>query len=155
MGVRDPHKSLGMPAEGFKGHEATDGSLLGKGLWQKQEQKLCSRKEIMCMHHCSMQPSSIAWQNSGRIVKSSSQSRKKRGSSCTKKSEEIKHRTERCAEADGYRCVRCGKGSEYMKMRGKCTGPKVLSKSLEKWRTRHLGGHDLVRGMDRQGEVLA
>ena len=72
-----------------------------------------------------------------------------------KKSEEMKHRTERCTEADRYRCVRCGKGSEYMKMPGKCTGPKVLSKSLEKWRTRHLGGHDLVRRMDRQGEVLA
>ena len=71
-----------------------------------------------------------------------------------KKSEETKHRTEWCAEADSYRCMRCGRGSKYMKMQGKCTGPKFLSKILEKWRRRHLGGHDLVRRMNRQGEVL-
>ena len=66
-----------------------------------------------------------------------------------KKSEETKHRTEWCAEADKYRCMRCGRGSKYMKMPRKCTGPKLFSK-----RRRHLGGHDLVRRMDRQGEVL-
>ena len=31
---------------------------------------------------------------------------------------------------------------------------KILVQKLGKWRTRHLGGHDLVRRMDRQGEVL-
>ena len=41
-----------------------------------------------------------------------------------------------------------------MKIPGKCTGPKFLSESTETWRRRHLGGHDLVRRMDRQGEVL-
>ena len=41
-----------------------------------------------------------------------------------------------------------------MKMPGKCTGPKFLSKSFRKWGRRFLGGHDLVRRMDRQGEVL-
>ena len=41
-----------------------------------------------------------------------------------------------------------------MKLPGRCTGPKFLSKSLGKWRRRHLGGHDLVRRMDRQCEVL-
>ena len=41
-----------------------------------------------------------------------------------------------------------------MKMPGKCTGPKYLSKQLGKRRERHLGGHDLVRRVDRQGEVL-
>ena len=30
----------------------------------------------------------------------------------------------------------------------------ILVKKLGKWRRRHLGGHDLVRRMDRQGEVL-
>ena len=59
-----------------------------------------------------------------------------------------------CAEAGRYRCMRCGRGSKNMKMPGRCTGPKFLSKSLGKWRRRHLGGHDLVRRMDRQGEVL-
>ena len=33
-------------------------------------------------------------------------------------------------------------------------GPRFLSKKLEKWRRRHLGGRDLVRRMDRQGDVL-
>ena len=41
-----------------------------------------------------------------------------------------------------------------MKMPGKCTGPKILVKKFEKWRRRHLGGHDLVRSIDRLGEVL-
>ena len=31
---------------------------------------------------------------------------------------------------------------------------KILVKKLEKWERRHLGGHDLVRRMDRQGEVM-
>ena len=41
-----------------------------------------------------------------------------------------------------------------MKVPGKCTGPKYLSICFGKWKKRHLGGHDLVRRMDRQGEVL-
>ena len=48
-----------------------------------------------------------------------------------KKSENMKHRTEWFAEADRYRCMRCGRGSKDMKMPGKCTGPKLLSKSME------------------------
>ena len=34
--------------------------------------------------------------------------------------EGMKHRTEWCAEAD--RCVRCGRGSKYIKMPGRCIG---------------------------------
>ena len=71
-----------------------------------------------------------------------------------KKSEKTMYRTEWCAEANKYRCMRCGRGRKYMKMSGKCAGPKLLPKSSEKWRRRHLGGHDLVRRMDRKGEVL-
>ena len=50
-----------------------------------------------------------------------------------KRREKMKHRTEWCAEANKYRCMRCGKGSKYMKMSGRCDGPKVLSKRLGKW----------------------
>ena len=39
-------------------------------------------------------------------------------------------------------------------MPGQCTGPKILSKSLGNWGRRYVGGHDLVRRMDRQEEVL-
>ena len=70
------------------------------------------------------------------------------------KSEIVKHRTEWCAEADKCRCMRCGRGSMYMKMPGKCAGPQVPTKSLAKWRRRHLGCRGLVRKMDRQGDVL-
>ena len=59
-----------------------------------------------------------------------------------------------CAEANRNRCMRCGKGSKYMKMQGRCDGPEFLSKRSGKWGSRHLGGHDLVRRMDRQGGVL-
>ena len=47
------------------------------------------------------------------------------------KREQTKHRTVWCAEANEYRCMRCGRGSKYMKMPGTCTGPKYLSEILE------------------------
>ena len=48
------------------------------------------------------------------------------------KSESTMHRTEWCAEAHKYRCVRCGRGSKHMKMLVKCTGPEFLTNSLGK-----------------------
>ena len=45
-----------------------------------------------------------------------------------KRREKIKHRTEWRAEANRYRCTRCGKGSKHVKMPGRCDGPKFLSK---------------------------
>ena len=38
-----------------------------------------------------------------------------------KKSEETKHRTEWCAETGRYRCMKCGKGSKFMKLAGRFT----------------------------------
>ena len=78
---------------------------------------------------------------------------KEKWSFVDKKSEGTKDRTEWCAKANRYQCMRCGKGSKYMKMPGRCDGPKFLSKKLGKFRSRQLGSHDLVRRMDRQGEV--
>ena len=49
-----------------------------------------------------------------------------------RKSDGMTHRTERCAEADWCRRTMCGRGSKQMKMPGRCTGPKFLSKKLEK-----------------------
>ena len=61
-----------------------------------------------------------------------------RGISWTrKKREEAKHRT---AVISRYRCMRCGRGSEYIRMKGKCTAPKSK---------RHMGGHDVVRRSER------
>ena len=48
---------------------------------------------------------------------------KEKWSFVDKRRERMKHRTEWCAEANRYRCVRCGKGSKYMKMPGRCDGP--------------------------------
>ena len=65
-----------------------------------------------------------------------------------KKRKDAKHRTEWCASK--YRCMRCGRGSKHMKMQGKSTGPKCLSKDSGRWREQHVGGHDMVRIMDRR-----
>ena len=74
-----------------------------------------------------------------------------------KRSEEKKHRMECCAEADRYRCMRCGRGSKYMKMPGsyarKMHRTKVPVKKFWKMGRRHLGGHDFVTKMDRHGEA--
>ena len=51
-----------------------------------------------------------------------------------KKTKETRHRTEWCAAAGKYQCMRCGRGSKCMKMQGKCTGAKYLSNNLGKWR---------------------
>ena len=53
---------------------------------------------------------------------------KEKWSFFNERSERMKHRTEWCAEANRYRCMRCGKGSNYMKMAGKCTGPQFIRK---------------------------
>ena len=37
-----------------------------------------------------------------------------------------------------------------MKLQGNSTGPKYLSKKIEKWRRRRLEEYDMVRRMDRQ-----
>ena len=60
----------------------------------------------------------------GRIVKSDQAEANEKWIFVDKKSEETKHRTEWCAEANMHRCMRCGKSCKYMKMPGKCTGPK-------------------------------
>ena len=73
-----------------------------------------------------------------------------------KKREEMKHRTKWCAGANKYRCMRCGRGSRYMKMPGKCTGPKYLSKKFENggdFEKKNLEGHDLVQEMLRLREA--
>ena len=125
-----------------------------KDFWRKRGQKRCSNREMKCMQPCSTQPAFTAWWKNGKTVKSSSRSQKKSENSWIRKSEEAKHRTERHADAHKFRCMRCGRGNKYMKIKGKRTGPKYLQTFLGKWVKRHLGGHDLVRKVDRQGEVL-
>ena len=48
--------------------------------------------------------------------------------------------------------------AKYMKIKGTCAGPKWLTKGsklkFRRWGKLHLGGHDIVRRVDRHGEVL-
>ena len=74
--------------------------------------------------------------------------------SLTRKMNNLSIGREWCAQAKKYRCMRCGKGSKCMKMPRQCTGPRYLSKNFGKCGKRHLGGHDLVRRVDRQGQVI-
>ena len=46
------------------------------------------------------------------------------------KREETRHRTEWCAEARKYRCMRCGKGSKCKKFKRKMHIPKVPVKNV-------------------------
>ena len=74
-------------------------------------------------------------------------------------SEELKSKPkEKCTfvdqkreETDGMVC-----GSRWVSMFEMWKRKQIRgdAKGLEKWRRRHVGGHDLVRRMDRQGEVL-
>ena len=50
--------------------------------------------------------------------------------------------------------MRSGRGSKNIKMQGKWTWPKYSAKTNGKMEKQHLGGHDLVRRIDRQGEVF-
>ena len=68
-----------------------------------------------------------------------------------------KHRTEWCAAAIKCRCLTCGRSSTNLKIQGKCEGPKLLQEdskhNLGRWSKSHLGGHDMVRRVDRNGET--
>ena len=136
-------------------YEAAGAILNGGLVAEVRAVALTQERERKCMQPCNMQPASIAWWRNGKIVKNSLRPKpKEKWFFVDKRRESMKHRTEWCAEANRYPCMRCGKGSRYMKMPGRCDGPKFLSKRLENWRRRHRGGHDLVRRIDRQGEVL-
>ena len=45
--------------------------------------------------------------------------------------------------------MRCGRGSKYMNMQGKCTGPKHLIFGVKMERAT-FGGHDVVRKLIEQ-----
>ena len=70
------------------------------------------------------------------------------------KREETKHRTEWCAEASRYRRMRCGKSKQIHEDARKMRRTKNLSEDFGRRCKQHLAGHDMVRRMDRQREVL-
>ena len=68
-------------------------------------------------------------------------------------------RTEWCAAATKYRCIRCGssikhKGRYKRNVQDRNGCEKVPNTSREDWANHILGGHDTVRGVHRHGEAL-
>ena len=80
-----------------------------------------------------MQPAFTAWWRNGRTVKDVGRSQNKMDF-VDKTREGTKHRTEWCATANKYRCMKCERSNKYMKMQGTCAGPRYLSKKLGRWR---------------------
>ena len=110
---------------------AKEGALLDEGVMAEARAKLCNRKreelyaalQYAASFHCLVEQ----WKDCEELKPKP----KEKWIFFDKKSEETKHRTEWCAEANKYRCMRRGRGSKYMKMPAKCTGPKLFSKSVE------------------------
>ena len=133
---------------------AKEGALVDKGFMaesraesmQQEREEVYAALQYVASFHCKVEE----WKDCEELKPEP----KEKWTFVDQQMEETKHRTEWCAEADRYRCVGCGRGSKCMKMPGQCTGPKFLSKRLGKWRRCFLGGHDVVKRVDGQGEVL-
>ena len=121
----------------FEGNEKADelakGALLDEGFlaeakaetMQQERQEVCAALQYAASFHCLVEQ----WKDCEELRPTP----KEKWVFVEKNSENMKHRTEWCAEADRYRCMRCGRGSKYIKLPGKRTGPKFLTKSLAKW----------------------
>ena len=117
----------------------------------RQEQARSSRKEHKCMQPYNMKP----------VFKDCEELEPRPEEKWTfvnRKSEAKKHHTEWCVTVKNYRCVRWSRSSKINKMQRSCAGPKRLAKDakhkLRGWRKSNLGGHDMVRRVDRHGEAL-
>ena len=129
---------------------AKGGALLDEGFMaearaetmQQEREEVCAALQYAASFHCLEEQ----WKDCEELRPKP----KEKWILVDKRSEGMKHRTEWCAEADRCRCMRCGRGSKHMKMPGRCDGPNFLVERFETWGRRHLGGHDLVRRIDRQ-----
>ena len=105
---------------------AKEGALLDEGFMeearaqtmQQEREEVHAALQYAASFHCLVEH----WKDSEEIKPKP----KEKWIFVDKKSEETRHRTEWCAEADRYRCMRFGRGSKYKNMPGKCTGPKFL-----------------------------
>ena len=75
-----------------------------------------------------------------------------------KPKEAQKHQTEWCAAANKYRCIGCGKKKQkHEDARIFCKTNMVdgtPKHKLRRWGQLHVGGHDMVRRVGRNREVL-
>ena len=110
-----------------------EGALLDEGFMaearakavQQEREEVCAALQYAASFHCSAEE----WKDRDELKPKL----KEKWTFVDQKREETKHRTEWCAEANKYRCLRCGRGIKCMKMPGRCTGPKFLSGKLGKW----------------------
>ena len=94
----------------------TEGAMLDEGIMAEARAKTMqqARKELFAAlqyaasFHCVVEE----WMDCGELKPKP----KEKWVFVGKKREETKHRTERCADANQYRCVRCGRGSKYMQI---------------------------------------
>ena len=119
-----------------EGNEKTDelaraGAMLDEGFMaetkaktvQQEREEVCAALQYAASFHCLVD----RWKDCEELKQ-----KQKKLIFVNQKREEPKHRTEWCAEAEKYRCMRSGRGKKHMKMPEKCTGPKY---SLGKRRT--------------------
>ena len=104
--------------------------MLDKGFMAEARAKTMQQgRERRCTQLCSSQPAfTVSWKNCEELRPKP----KAKWNFVDQTREETKHRTEWCADANMYRCIRCGEGIKYNKMPGLCTGPKYLSKKTLK-----------------------
>ena len=113
---------------------AGKGAMLGEGFMaqtraktvQQERVGVCAALQYAASFHCLVEE----WKDCEELKPQP----KEKWASVDKKREETKHRTEWCAEAEKYRCMRCERGSKYMKMKGKCTRQKHLSIFWKLWK---------------------
>ena len=90
---------------------------------QQERVEVCAALQYAASFHCMVEE----WKDCEELKPQP----KEKWAFVDKKREETRHRTKWCAEANRYRCMRCGRGSKCMKMKGKCTRQKHLSIFLE------------------------
>ena len=109
----------------------TEGNEQADELAKRHEQVQSSRRE-KCTQVCSMQPVFIAcWKSKAKWF---FRGQEWRGNEAPDR-----------VAAGIYRCSRCGRGGKYLKMKGKCTGPKDVAKNLGRWSKQHMRRHDMVK----------
>ena len=80
---------------------ARAGAMLDEGFMTQARAKTSQERE-------EVRAACTAWWRNEKIVKSSSRSQKEKWIFVDKKRDDTKHRTEWCADANKYRCMRCG-----------------------------------------------
>ena len=98
-----------------EGNEKADelakvGATLDEGFMAEARTVQQERRSVRSLAVCSQR--SLFGGRMERIVKSSSRSQKK-GDLWTREEKKVKHQTEWCAQANRYRCMRCGRSSGY------------------------------------------